>query len=305
MRVFVTGGTGYVGSRVVRALAARGHSVIAAVRNDAARKKLADMQLPAGPFSASLDDVASLADGAKTADAVVHVAFDHTVLEPAAGIAKDDAAVSALVDAYAASGKALIATTATGMMGNTGDIPMEEDFLGEQNVAVGKRRYTETMLARGAEQGVRTISIRVPILTHDEIGKGVLPRLIDGAKRGGVPGYLGEGANCVPVVHVEDLGELYALALEKAKPGSVYNGVADLVSTKALAQAIGAGLGVPARSITSEQASDLWGPFYSRLLSLNNRLSGRRARDEFGWKPYAHTPSLLDDVQAMTRRAGS
>jgi uncharacterized protein YbjT (DUF2867 family) len=67
-RVFVTGGTGYIGQRLIRALCVRGHQVEAAVRASSAKK------LPAGCTPV----VADVLNGASYAS---HISLGHTLVQ--------------------------------------------------------------------------------------------------------------------------------------------------------------------------------------------------------------------------------
>ncbi|MEV6873192.1 NAD-dependent epimerase/dehydratase family protein [Amycolatopsis sp. NPDC051128] len=72
MRVFLTGGSGFVGGAVLRALRDRGDTVAALARSDSA----VDAVLTAGatPVEGDLDDLAALRRGCRNADLVVHAA---------------------------------------------------------------------------------------------------------------------------------------------------------------------------------------------------------------------------------------
>src|SRR6478752_302525 len=76
MRVFLTGGTGYVGSAVLDALVRHGHHVDALVRNSegAARVQARGAQ----PILGDLTNAASWRDAAAAADAAVHAAVDYS-----------------------------------------------------------------------------------------------------------------------------------------------------------------------------------------------------------------------------------
>jgi nucleoside-diphosphate-sugar epimerase len=85
------------------------------------------------------------------------------------------------------------------------------------------------------------------------------------------------------------------LALEKAPAGSLYHGAAEHgVTARALAEAIGRSRGVPARSVTREQAAADWGPRMAAFLSMNNQTASERAMAQLGWRPKAYTTLLKD-----------
>lgn len=75
MRVFLTGATGFVGSRIVPELIRAGHQVLGLTRSDAGARWLADAGAEA--HRGTIDDPDSVARGTAQADAVIHTAFDH------------------------------------------------------------------------------------------------------------------------------------------------------------------------------------------------------------------------------------
>jgi uncharacterized protein YbjT (DUF2867 family) len=74
MRVFVLGGTGFIGSAVVRTLVARGHAVLALARSDVAMARLRESG--AVPCAGDITRPASWIAGLPKVDAVVHAACD-------------------------------------------------------------------------------------------------------------------------------------------------------------------------------------------------------------------------------------
>ncbi|MFN3651291.1 MAG: hopanoid-associated sugar epimerase [Armatimonadota bacterium] len=80
MRALVTGGTGFIGNRVVRTLLEQGVEVRALVRPKSDRRHLE--RLPVEFRVGTLNDPASLADAVKGADLLFHVAADYRFWVP-------------------------------------------------------------------------------------------------------------------------------------------------------------------------------------------------------------------------------
>ena len=78
---------------------------------------------------------------------------------------------------------------------------------------------------------------------------------------------------------------LYRLALEKAPAGSTFHGVGDTgIPRRVIAETIAEGLGVPARSISAEEAAQYLG-FLAGFAGLDNPVSNDRTRSVLGWNP--------------------
>jgi uncharacterized protein YbjT (DUF2867 family) len=104
MRVFITGGTGLIGSAVVAELLGQGHTVVALARSDASARAVEAAGAEAR--RGSLRDLAVLQAGAADADGVIHLAFGNDFSSPEAladAVAEETAAVVAI-------GEALIGT---------------------------------------------------------------------------------------------------------------------------------------------------------------------------------------------------
>ncbi|KAA8649386.1 uncharacterized protein ATNIH1004_005287 [Aspergillus tanneri] len=97
----------------------------------------------------------------------------------------------------------------------------------------------------------------------------------------GVSAYVGEGGGRWCGDHRDDAAKLYQLAVEKAKPGSIFHAVAEEgVSVKEIVTKVGNQLNIPVVSIQPEHAQDHFGGLYfSARLTMQPQASRRGS----GW----------------------
>lgn len=119
------------------------------------------------------------------------------------------------------------------------------------------------------------------------------------ARKTGAVCYVGRGLNVYSNVHVDDLAELYRLALEKGKAGALYFGVSGELSYGMMARVIAQHLGLPTRSVTVEEACEIWDKFMGKIvLQSCSRQRSPRARAELGWAPRADRLDITEDCVA-------
>src|SRR5258708_25320462 len=114
MHVFVTGGTGLIGSAVVAELLGNGHTVFALTRSDASA--LAAGAAGAETLRGGLADLNILRAGAAKADGVIHLAFGNDFSSAGAvaqAVAQESAALAALGEELADSGRPLVTVSGT------------------------------------------------------------------------------------------------------------------------------------------------------------------------------------------------
>lgn len=297
MRVFVTGASGHIGLPVVRALVAAGHRVLGLARSSASASKIAS----AGGevLEGDLDDLVVLRDAAKGVDGVIHLAFKHDLAlaggDFAGALAADLRAVEAIGDALVGSDKPFVNTTGTMLIANgvRGRVGTEEDA----GAPGGNPRTASEDLSRAfAERGVRTSVVRLAPTVHSTLDlHGFVPSIVAAARRNGFVPYVGDGENRWPAVHTLDAADLYRLALEAAPAGARLHAAAEEgVPFRAIAEAIGRALGVPAKSVSPEQAAAAFGGFIGHIAQLDNPTSSARTRQLLGWTP--SRPDLLADI---------
>ena len=292
MRVFITGGTGLVGSAVVAELLGHGHTVLALVRSDASAR--AAEKAGAETIRGGLADLDALRTGAATADGVVHLAFgnDFSSAEAVArSVAEESAALATLGDELVGSGRPLVTVSGTPWVPGR---PSTETDPVPTDGPVGGRGRSVTAILGLAARGVRSTAVRLPRTVHHD-GAGGFAGLLTGiARRSGVSGYPGDGEQRWPAVHALDAAVLFRLALEQAPAGSSWHAVADEGdAVRDIAAVIGRRLGVPVASVPPETYGAL-GPIFA----TDQPASSAHTRRALGWKP--EHPSLLADLENIS-----
>ena len=290
MRVFVTGGSGFIGSAVVADLFASDHQVLALARSDASADAL--RSAGADVLRGDLDDFDSLREGGASCDGVIHCAFGNDFSKLAASSAQDSEAIEALGAGLKGTNKPLVVTSVVMMGIATPGQPAVEGFFDRSRP--NPLRLTETASHNVADQGVNVSVVRLPQV-HDTTKQGIPSLLAQIAHHKKVSAYVGEGLNRWAAAHRLDVARLYRLALERAEKGSCYHAVAEEgVAVREIASVIGEELQLPVVSISDEEAKEHFGPlamFVGLDLSASNELTNQR----LNWSPTG--PSLLKDLE--------
>lgn len=285
MRVFVTGPTGWVGSVVVDDLLSAGHQVIGLSRSKETASKLAAKGADA--MRGTLDDLDLLAEAAASADAVIHLAFNHDFAKFAENCEQDRRAIEAMGDALVGSDKPMLVTT--GLMWIAADRTATEADM-PPLVIPNYPRKSEAAAAALFDRGVRVATVRLAHSVHGIGDHGFVAVLAGIARQTGVSAYIGDGANRWPAVHVSDAGRLYRLALEAAAPARTYHGNAEEgVSFRAIAEAIGRALELPIEPRPPEHFG-----LFAAFAVADSPTSNTRTREVTGWEPTG--PTLLADL---------
>jgi nucleoside-diphosphate-sugar epimerase len=285
MNVFITGSTGFIGGSIAVRLVAAGHHVRGLVRTEAQAAQISELGIK--PVLGDLADSAILTREARSADAVVNAASSD-----------DPAAVEIFIDALSGTGKTFIHTSGTSVIADNangewaGGTVYDEDTLFTPVPEKAQRAALDKQVISAAtERGLHSIVLCNSLIYGHGFGlkphSAQIPLLLAQARQSGVARHVGHGLNIWSNVHIEDVSELYLLALNHAPPGSFYyveNGEASFAEiTAAIAERLG--LGAP-QGWPIEEASREWG--FSRAaysFGSNSRVSSRRARTELGWKP--------------------
>ena len=289
MHVFVTGGTGTIGSAVVAELLGNGHTVLALARSDSSARTL--QHAGAEVLRGEIADLDVLRAGAARSDGVISLAFGHDFTGPdalATAIAEESAAVAALGEQLVGSDRPIVTVSGTPWV--AGRVATEADPLPTEGPVAGRARTVNALLAL-ASRGVRATAVRMPRTVHNQGRGGFAGLLTEHARRTGAVGYPGDGTQRWPAVHALDAAVLFRLVLESAPAGTVWHAVADEGDKVSdIATVIGRRLGLPVRPVPEED----FGPFGS-IFAADQPASSAATREALGWRP-TH-PGLLDDLE--------
>ncbi len=297
MRLFVTGASGWIGSAVVSELLMNDHRVLGLARSDDSAVAIATAG--AAVRRGEVTDLDVLREAAAECDGVIHLAFRHDIAffgDFDAAVASDHAAIEAIGEALAGSGKPL--AIASGLAGTRpGGIATEDDRPEPTPGAGGRVRNERTALSL-ADRGVRSMSVRFAPTVHGAGDHGFVARVVAADREHGTAAYVGDGSNRWPAVHVRDAAHLVRLGIERAPAGSVLHAVADEgIPFREIAEAIGRRLGLPATSVSAEQASEVFG-FLGGFVAMDVLASSAGTRELLGWEPTG--PGLIADIDAGT-----
>jgi len=220
--VLVTGGTGFIGRRLVAALLEQGARVRTLVRGQRTGTVLAGVDVIVG----DLTEPASLTPACAGVETVFHIAgFAHADADDAPDFAARHWAVNAqgtfdLLDAARVAGvQRFLFLSTVKAVGDPGPHCVDENWDAPPETPYGraKRAAEEQVLAIGRASAMQTVNLR-PALVYGPGMQANLPRLIEAVRRGWLP-PLPETGNRRSLVHVEDV--VQALLLAAAHPAAV------------------------------------------------------------------------------------
>jgi len=282
MRIFLTGGTGYVGRAVLECFLRAGHQVHALVRD---RERAARVQARgAHPVIGDLAQPATFADQAAAADGVIHTAYERSPR----GVEIDGAVLDALLRPADGRDRFLIYTSGLWVLGQQ-PVPADETTPTNPAAVVAWRPEREARVLDAGSARLRTAVIRPGIVYGGSAG--IVSDLLKDAANGLVR-VVGPGDNRWPLVYERDLGELYLRVATTRTASGMFHAsdegderVNDVVA--ALAEHVPVRPSV--RRVPLAEARKKLGPV-ADALALDQVVRCPRSR-AIGWHPCLHSVS--------------
>ncbi|DBA75923.1 hypothetical protein WJX79_003476 [Trebouxia sp. C0005] len=280
VKVFVTGGTGFVGSRVIRLLVAHGHQISALARRTGTELDKLNVKIIQGSVT-DLDIIASAVAGS---EAVMHLAFGHDFTKYQEAIEQDIAVIRTINKALQGSGKLFVSTCTTSVMGDT-----KQDIVSETTPVSQSRGVAEIAALAGNDTGVRAVVMRLPPFVYARGFSFFYNVMYKAAEKNGSASYIGAGDNKMCAVHADDAARAYVALLTRSRLLSargIYNVVGENgVTSKDVAEIIASKLHCGTGSVTREEAEKLFGFVVAMRTGINNQADDSKTQYELDWKP--------------------
>lgn len=246
MNVFVTGGTGFVGAHLVKALRARGDTVTALVRRPALVEQLGwgqEVRLVRG----DLDNEAALREASAGADVVYHVAGKIAARNAAEFMATNRDGTANVLEAARDAGAGRFVFVSSLAVGGptTPGHPIDETRPPAPVTDYGRSKLAAEVLVRAMP--LPWTIVRPPVV-YGEWDRGTL-KIFQLARRGIVPVF-GDGSQDLSVIHAEDLARSLIAATSPAAVGHIYYAAHQSTTTsRELVLAAGRALGKTPRIV--------------------------------------------------------
>ena len=321
MKVFVTGGSGFIGGRLVERLVGEGGSVRALARSDAAAERVAE--LGAEPVRGDIGDPASLAAAAAGTDVAFHLAahlgewgdwadFERGNVDGTRNVLSACAEAGVRRFVHCGTEAALMAGEPLVQVDETA--PLRPD----SRAPYPATKARAEQVARDANrEGFETVAVRPRFVW----GKGdttLLPEMV-ATIEAGKWAWIGGGQNVTDTAHVDNVVEGLILAAEKGRPGEAYfitDGEPVVFREFVTAMLRTQGVEPPGRSLPAwtaapmaRVAETLWKAlplkgdppmttFRSWLLTQECTIDITKARTELGYEPKVTHEQGLAELRA-------
>lgn len=226
-----------------------------------------------------LDKIESHIETLRQSDIVIHnsqiLDLQYTNIETAA--------IETIIKALRGSNKTFIYTSNLWVLGNTRSLADERSPLAPVTL-VAPIAHNETIVRESSRDGIRSIVVRPGLIYGAE--NTFVEELIRRSRKDRAVSIVGDENNHLSLVHIDDLTELFLLAINSGKAGEVYHAVDGRpLPTRELLENIGNLFKIANREIlNSDEAKKKFGAL-AEAYSLNQTVDNRLTREELKWQP--------------------
>ncbi|MGH9868181.1 MAG: NAD-dependent epimerase/dehydratase family protein [Candidatus Polarisedimenticolia bacterium] len=227
MKVFLTGGTGFLGKRIARRLAEAGHDVTALARpGPRAREMPAGVRVVTGDVT----DPAGVAAAAAGADAIVHAAalVKVWVRDQSAFDRVNVGGLRCVLDAASRLGVGRVLYTSSFIaLGPTDGTVADETWVRRtppHNAYERTKAEADRVAREAAAAGAPIVTVYPGVVygAGEMTDGSLMTRTVSDFTRGRTPGLLGSGDQRICYAFMDDVVEGHLLALERGAPGRGY-----------------------------------------------------------------------------------
>jgi nucleoside-diphosphate-sugar epimerase len=318
---FVTGGSGFIGGRLIRRLAAEGWTVKALARSESSAAKV--REAGAEPVLGDLDDVAAMTAGARGCEYAFHAAASLGDWGRREDFVRGNVrgtknALTACRDAgvrrFVHVGTEAALLVGQPLMNADETVPLRPDS--KAHYSATKAMAEQAVLDANGE-GFETVVLR-PRLVWGPGDTTILPALREAVEKGRFS-WIGGGTHRTSTTHVDNVVEGLVLAATRGKPGNAYfvtdgdpvvfrDFVTELLAT--------AGVEMPSRSVPitvakplAGAAEGIWGALHRKsappltrlavwLSALECTIDISKARAELGYEPVKSIEEGMSELRA-------
>ncbi len=223
-RVFVTGGSGFVGRNLIRALVARGDEVVALARSPASTLTVEEL----GALSASgdLEDVDALREGMRGCEAVFHSAAQVTEWgDPDDFYRFNVTGTNNVIQAARAAGvKTLVHISTEAVLANGMPLVNVDETYPRPDNALPRyprtKAQAEAAIIAANDENLKTVVVR-PRFIWGKDDTSVLGQIVEAVKTGRFM-WMDGGRYLSSTCHVDNVVEGALLAADKGRGGEIY-----------------------------------------------------------------------------------
>jgi len=289
MKVFVFGGTGFIGSRIVACLVQNGHTVSSLARS--LKKAESLKQMGASPHLGDLDKRETIRDAVKGSELIINAAFPSFLGRMTMARVRKDSRegfnqMKNLLETISENGKIPVVFTEGSMaFGDSGSNWLDESSPYKFDKGHGRLLQFSTPYAQRLTEEKNIPAITMSLAGVYGPGTWFRESLYSYVKKGrGM--VVGDGRNVWSFVHVDDVAEAFRLVVEKLPFGQTFTLADDEPCTYVdFANFVADQLGKPrVKHMPKWIAGVLLGSVLCEAMTMNQKVKNTKARDQLGWK---------------------